>query len=116
MTWSRRNLLKLMPGMALWPALATKARGMVKSADPAVVLPGAAPGPVPAGSNQRTGQTYSKLGYKVYILDFQFSDLDPDTLKNADANTYADAMVEMGVETLLVYANNVYGINFFKSQ
>jgi hypothetical protein len=115
MTWSRRNILKLMPGMAAWPALSFKARSL-GSVDPGIVLPGAAPGPVPAGSNQRRGQTYSKLGYKVYILDFQFADLDPDTLKNADVNKYADAMVEMGVETLLVYANNVYGINFFKSQ
>jgi hypothetical protein len=57
----------------------------------------------------------SGLGYKLFILDFQFSDLDPDTLKYADPDRYADAMAEMGVESLLVYSNNVYGFTFFDS-
>lgn len=64
----------------------------------------------------KQGQIYSQLGYKIYILDFQNSDLDPDTLKNADAEKFGDAMAEMGIDTALVYANNVFGLTFFKSQ
>jgi len=116
MSWSRRTFVKLFPGAAALRLFPFAARPV--EATPMSVLQGTETAGISslASPPARRGQTYSKLGYKVYILDFQFSDLDPDTLKNADANTYADAMVEMGVETLLVYANNVYGISFFKSQ
>jgi hypothetical protein len=62
------------------------------------------------------GQTYPLHGYKLFIIDFQFSDLDPDTMRNADAEKYADAMVEMGVESLVVYAITNTGFALYKSQ
>ena len=62
------------------------------------------------------GQTYQRLGYKLFILDFQFSDVEPDTMKRADADKIADAMAEMGVETLLVYAVTATGFALYQSQ
>jgi hypothetical protein len=115
MTFSRRNFVKLVPGLAAWkatPRLLLGSDGTLSAG--AVPLPGS-PGPS-ASPTPKKGQTYSQLGYKIYILDFQNSDLDPDTMKNADAEKFGDAMVEMGIETALVYANNVFGRTFFKSQ
>lgn len=70
----------------------------------------------PVRLSKGKGQTYPLLGYKIYILDFQFSDLDPTTLVKADPAKYAEAVEDMGVDSLLVYANNVYGISFFNSR
>jgi hypothetical protein len=82
----------------------------------AVALPILSSGPSTNGSSQRSGPTYKDLGYKLFIIDFQFTDLDPDTVKYADADKFADAMVEMGVESLLVYAITNTGFALFKSQ
>jgi hypothetical protein len=115
MTFSRRNFVKLVPGLAAWKALPRLLLGSDGTLSAgAVPLPGS-PGPS-ASPTPKKGQTYSQLGYKIYILDFQNSNLDPDTLKNADAEKFGDAMVEMGIETALVYANNVFGLTFFNSQ
>jgi hypothetical protein len=73
-------------------------------------------GTVLSGMVGQPGQTYKRLGYKLFILDFQFSDTDPDTMKYADAERYADAAAEMGVETLLVYAITAKGLALYKSQ
>jgi hypothetical protein len=111
MDWSRRGFMKVFPGLVGWqPALDFLNRFGWTRAAVGVPPPGA------ASAAQPRGQTYSQLGYKIYILDFQNSDLDPDTLKLADAEKFGDAMVEMGIETALVYANNVFGLTFFKSQ
>src|SRR3990172_856467 len=96
--FTRRNFLRLFPAVTAASLSPAELRGLQ------------------ASTSKRLGQTYSQLGYKIYILDFQFSDIDPNTLKLADPEKYAESMKEMGVETLLVYANNVYGLTFFKSQ
>lgn len=115
MGWSRREIMKLFPGVAAWrwlPELAPKHLGgpVGEAAPPAAGLAGSSP--IPA---HPPGQTYPELGYKIYILDFQNSDLDPDTLKDVDAEKLGDAVAEMGADSALVYANNVFGLTFFKS-
>jgi hypothetical protein len=59
--------------------------------------------PLLTGTAKELGQTYKRLGYKQFFLDFQFSDVDPDTMKHADAEKYAEAAAQMGAETLVVY-------------
>jgi hypothetical protein len=67
-------------------------------------------------SSEQQGPTYKDLGYKLFILDFQFSDLEPDTMKYADAEKIAEAVAEMGVESHLVYAITNTGFALYKSQ
>jgi len=118
MDWTRRNFVKLFPGLAALRSLPFSSSGLAAALPPQTSGIGASRTPPwpPVRLSGGKGQTYKRLGYKIYILDFQFSDLDPTTLAKADPAKYADAMVEMGVDSLLVYANNVYGISFFHSQ
>lgn len=116
MAFSRRNFVKLFPGLAAWQVLPESVGrlGRVLAA-PTVPHSGVRAASSAAAAGKK-GQTYSQLGYKIYILDFQNSDLDPDTLKNADAEKLGEAMAEMGIDSALVYANNVFGLTFFNSQ
>lgn len=112
MAWSRRGFVKIFPWLAAWNALPTHLQGAAVGMGEYLHAP---PDPLFAQTGAK-GQTYSSLGYKIYILDFQNSDLDPETLKRANPEQWGDAMVEMGIETALIYANNVFGLTFFKSQ
>jgi hypothetical protein len=69
-----------------------------------------------SAAGEQQGPTYKDLGYKLFILDFQFSDLEPDTMKYADAEKIAGAVAEMGVESHLVYAVTNTGFALYKSQ
>ena len=116
MTLSRREVVKYLSaisGSRIFPFLHhTAAYG--RSLTPTAETP--ALGPVLSGSGEQQGPTYKDLGYKLFILDFQFSDLEPDTMKYADAEKIADAVAEMGVESLLVYAITATGFALYKSQ
>jgi len=48
--------------------------------------------------------------------DLQFQDIDPSTLKYADAEKYAEAVAEAGATSHLVYAITNTGLALFKSQ
>lgn len=54
-------------------------------------------------------EKYSVLGYKRLILDYHFSEFNPDTLINANAREIVDAMVSLGVDSLLLYAKDHWG-------
>jgi hypothetical protein len=97
MICDRRSLLRAVPGLGLAGKLIARPQS-------------------PASASRQSGQTYSSLGYKICIIDFQNSDLDPSTLTNVDADKLGDALAEMGVDSALVYANNVFGLTFFKSK
>ncbi|HVA00544.1 MAG TPA: alpha-amylase family protein [Terriglobia bacterium] len=116
MDWSRREIMKLFPGIAAWrwlPDLSQKRSG--GPAD-AAVPPAAGLESSTAFPARDPGQSYPELGYKIYILDFQNSDLDPDTLKDIDAEKLGEAVAKMGADSALVYANNVFGLTFFESK
>jgi hypothetical protein len=56
------------------------------------------------------------VGYKMICWDLQFQDIDPSTLKYADAEKYAEAVAEAGATSHLVYAITNTGLALFKSQ
>src|SRR3990172_4079613 len=113
---SRRNFFRILPSVVSWEALSKYCSGTRAILVPAAGMFTGLFGKGLSFARPMDGQTYSQLGYKIYILDFQNSDLDPDTLKNADAEKFGDALADMGIDTALVYANNVFGLTFFKSQ
>ena len=57
--------------------------------------------------------TYDQLGYKRLIVDYHFSDYVPGTLANANAADYVNACVELGVDSVLVYAKDHWGNCYF---
>ena len=89
MAWSRRRFVKLLSGIpacSLFPVLSHPTDGQeAKQVSPGI-LPRTsfAVSPAPAGK-------HSRLGYKMICWDLQFMDTDPNTLKYADAEKYADA-------------------------
>gem|GEM_PF-4306533 len=62
------------------------------------------------------GTGLSHVGYKMICWDLQFQDIDPSTLKYADAEKYAEAVAEAGATSHLVYAITNTGLALFKSQ
>jgi hypothetical protein len=83
---------------------------------PLVAVPTLAAQPMSSGSGQRSGQTYKNITYKTFLIDFQFTDIDPDTMKRADAERLAEQAAEMGAESLMVYAMTNTGFTLYKSQ
>lgn len=69
-----------------------------------------------SGPGQRTGQTYQNITYKTFLIDFQFSDVDPVTMKNADPERLAEQAAETGAESLFVYAMATSGIALYNSK
>lgn len=61
------------------------------------------------------GNAYPVLGYKRLILDYHFSEFNPDALKNANAKEIVDAMVDLGVDSLLLYSKDHWGNVYHKS-
>ena len=57
--------------------------------------------------------TYDVLGYKRLIIDYHFSDYVPDTLTNASAAHYVQSCVDIGVDSVLVYAKDHWGNCYF---
>ena len=116
MTLSRREVVKFLSAISGWrmfPFLQHSA-AYGRSLTPTSETPSV--GAALSGSGEQQGPTYKDLGYKLFILDFQFSDLEPDTMKYADAEKIADAVAEMGVESHLVYAITNTGFALYKSQ
>jgi hypothetical protein len=68
-----------------------------------------------SGSGQRTGQTYQNITYKTFLIDFQFSDVDPITMKRADPERLAEQTAETGAESLFVYAMATSGFALYNS-
>jgi len=114
MAWSRRRFVKLLssiPAGSVFPFLSHPATTQAHRQ----VTPGIsrstsfAASPAPAGK-------HSRLGYKMICWDLQFMDTDPNTLKYADAEKYADAVARAGADSHLVYAMTNTGLALFKSQ
>lgn len=116
MDWSRRNVVKLLSGIPATGVIPFFSRGWRPQRTLPAGLPVLSSGLVPCSAGKRLGPAYKDLGYKLFIVDFQFSDLEPETMKYADAEKLAEAMVEMGVDSLLVYAITNAGLALFKSQ
>jgi hypothetical protein len=64
----------------------------------------------------RQGPTYKGLGYKQFLIDFQFTDIDPATLKNADAEKLAEQSAQTGADALMVYAITNTGFALYDSK
>lgn len=113
--WSRRKAVKLLSGLSAAP---------VASLLPLEWLQGRAVAAVPtlatqsmSGSpGQRLGQTYKNITYKTFLIDFQFSDVDPDTMKRADPERLAEQTAETGAESLMVYALATSGFALYNSK
>jgi hypothetical protein len=67
-------------------------------------------------SVQVEGKTYSELGYKRMILDYHYSEFNPDTLKNSNAGAIVEAMKDLGVNSMLLYAKDHWGNCYFATQ
>jgi len=57
--------------------------------------------------------TYDLLGYKRLIVDYHFSDYVSGTLADANAEAYVNACVELGTDSVLVYAKDHWGNCYF---
>jgi hypothetical protein len=116
MKLSRREAIKYLsaiPGMRLLPVpMFGKGTGEF----PVPAAESFPANPLLTGTAKEPGQTYKRLGYKQFFLDFQFSDVDPDTMKHADAEKYAEAAAQMGAETMVVYAITAKGLALYKSR
>lgn len=55
---------------------------------------------ISGASVEHMGNTYPLLGYKRLILDYHFSEFNPLTLKKANAQEIAEAMVNLGNQAL----------------
>jgi len=111
MAWSRRKFVKLLsgvPGLSAFPLLSRLAQTRVAEALPVM------PRPTQSASPLRQG--FSRIGYKMICWDLQFQDVDPNTLKHADAEKYAEAVAQAGATSHLVYAITNTGLALFKSQ
>lgn len=58
---------------------------------------------------KRNGMKYDTLGYKRLILDYHFSEFNPVTLENADADEIVEAMKRLKIDSLLLYAKDHWG-------
>lgn len=72
--------------------------------------------PMSRAYHEGPGQTYENITYKSFLIDFQFTDIDPDTMKRADAERLAEQTAEMGADSLMVYAVTNTGFALYKSQ
>ena len=115
MTWSRRNAVKLLSGVSATPVVRLLSLDWLRRQTLATAPAHPAP-PISSWSGQRPGQTYKDITYKTFLIDFQFTDIDPDTMKRADAERLADQTAEMGAESLMVYAMTNTGFTLYKSQ
>ena len=116
MTLSRREVVKFMSAISGWRMFPFLQHSATFGRSPTPTSETPSVGAALSGSGEQQGPTYKDLGYKLFILDFQFSDLEPDTMKYADAEKIADAVAEMGVESHLVYAITNTGFALYKSQ
>src|SRR5262252_9690872 len=108
--WSRRRFVKLLSGIpasSLFPFLSIPTD--VDAARQAGI-------PSHAVSAAPASKARSRLGYKMICWDLQFMDDDPNALKYADAEKYADAVARAGADSHLVYAITNTGLALFKSQ
>ncbi len=61
------------------------------------------------------GNSYKLLGYKRLIIDYHFSEFNPEALKNANAQEIIDAVEKLGVDSLLLYSKDHWGNVYYKS-
>ena len=111
--WSRRNVVKLLSGISATPVARLIAPGWLQGQPLASAPALSARSSVPA---QGLGPTYKDITYKTFLIDFQFSDVDPVTLKNADPETLAQQTAETGAESLMVYAIATSGFALYNSK
>jgi hypothetical protein len=62
------------------------------------------------GKTEAAAGKYARLGYKRLILDYHYSEFVPHTLANANSKEIVDAMAYLGVDSLLLYAKDCWGI------
>jgi hypothetical protein len=115
MIWSRRNVVKLLSGISTTPVASLLSTDWLQARRWAAV-PTLAAGPISSGSSQPSGQTYKNITYKTFLIDFQFTDIDPDTMKRADAEKLAEQSAQTGAESVMVYAMTNTGFMLYKSQ
>jgi hypothetical protein len=115
MPWSRRNVVKLLSGISAMPVARLLSpdwlQGLARAAAPTLAAQ-----PMTSGFGQRLGQTYENITYKTFLIDFQFTDIDPNTMKRADAERLAEQTAETGAESLMVYAMASSGIALYNSK
>jgi hypothetical protein len=115
MIFSRRSVVKLLSGISATPVARLLSPDWLQGR-PLAAAPTLTAGPMSSGSGQRSGQTYKNITYKTFLIDFQFTDIDPDTMKRADAEKLAEQSAETGAESLMVYAMTNTGFMLYKSQ
>jgi hypothetical protein len=112
MIHSRRKVVKLLAGIAATPVARLLSPEWLQG-QPLAATPTLSAG---SGARQRTGQTYQDITYKTFLIDFQFTDIDPNTMKRADAEKLAEQTAETGAESLMVYAMASSGIALYNSK
>lgn len=113
--WSRRQVVRLFSTASLAPVACLFSPDWLE-AQPLATTPTNSASPMSRALGHRSGQTYKNITYKAFLIDFQFSDIDPETLKRADAERLAEQTAETGAESLMVYAIASSGIALYKSQ
>jgi Hypothetical glycosyl hydrolase 6/Beta-galactosidase trimerisation domain len=61
------------------------------------------------------GNRYAALGYKRLIIDYHFSEFNSRMLERADAREIIDAVANLGLDSLLLYAKDHWGNVYHKS-
>lgn len=61
------------------------------------------------------GNHYELLGYKRLIIDYHYSEFNSRMLENANAKEIVDAVVNLEVDSLLLYAKDHWGNVYHKS-
>ena len=115
MIYSRRSVMQLLSGISATPVARLLSPDWLQGR-PLAAAPTLTAGPGSSGSGQRSGQTYKNITYKTFLIDFQFTDIDPDTMKRADAEKLAEQSAQTGAESVMVYAMTNTGFMLYKSQ
>lgn len=115
MNWSRRSVVKVLSGISATPVARLLSTDWLH-AQPLAAAPVLTAGARSTAITQRLGSTYKDITYKTFLIDFQFTDIDPVTMKNADAERLAEQTAETGAESLMVYAIATSGLALYKSK
>jgi hypothetical protein len=116
MAWGRRHFVKSLLGIPAWAMYPFRSSGRPDGRPIASTSAMSSVRTLGSSSVRGLGQTYENITYKAFLIDFQFSDIDPETMKNADAEKLAEQTAETGADSLMVYAITASGIALYKSQ
>ena len=71
--------------------------------------------PLPSGLDRPEGNTYQVLGYKRLIIDYHYSEFNSRMLEKANSKEIIDAVTNLDVDSLLLYAKDHWGNVYHKS-